>query len=272
MKYWWISAIIILVAALMIFFTWLLRKNRNASLITLLAISFALLLYKSILFGIQRVDHKYPVEFSHLSYFILGAVVTVGTKRIRPFAGFCAFVSGLGFLLAGIFAPADIYEGAASNFSWISSIVQHEVLLFGGLLIIFNTDKFNIKEIWIPVVGMVIMCVFSVLVYYRVLYPDLLEKNHDNMVIIEILYGTILTHVIKGKTISVVARVFTIIGEVIFFGAVLWGYYFINNKLYEKKLEKYPEFVGNADEFNLIALVKFIIKKVNEKKLSTPNS
>ena len=266
MKYWWISAIIIIIAALMVLFTYLLRKDRKATMITLFAVSLALLLYKSILFGVQRVDHKYPVEFSHLSYFIMGAVVVVGVKKIRPFAGFCAFVSGLGFLLAGIFAPADIYEGAESTFSWISSIIQHEVLLFGGMLIIFNTDRFNIKEIWISVVGMAIMCIFSVLVYNRILYPDLLAKNHDNMVIIEIISGTILKHVFRGATIPVVGRVFTIIGEVIFFGAVLVGYYFANNKIYDKRIKGNPKIAEDGFEFSALVLVNYIIKKVKEKK------
>ena len=103
MKYWWVAVIIVLFALLMIACAWLLRKNRKANMITLFVVSFVLLIFKSIQFGIERSVHHYPIEFSHLSYFILGATVTVGVKKLRPFAGICAFISGLAFVLAGKF-------------------------------------------------------------------------------------------------------------------------------------------------------------------------
>ncbi|MDE6473917.1 MAG: hypothetical protein K2L70_02350 [Clostridia bacterium] len=267
MKYWWISIIIIAMAALMVVCAWLLRKSRKASMITLFVVSFALLIFKSIQFGIERSIHHYPIEFSHMSYFILGATMTVGVKKLRPFAGLCAFISGLAFVLAGIFSPAPIYEDAENTFNWVSGIIQHEVLLFAGLVIIFNTDRYSIKDIWIPIVGIVIMFIFSVLVYKRIIYPDLADKNHDSMIIIYVLYGTILKYVLPaGTEVAVWLRVITIIVEVILLGAILWAFYFINNKFYDKKIKKYPEFVGNNEEYSAIALVKFLIKKVNDKK------
>ncbi|MDE7191012.1 MAG: hypothetical protein K2O35_00845 [Clostridia bacterium] len=267
MKYWWISLIIIAIAALMVASAWLLRKNRKANMITLFVVSFVLLIFKSIQFGIERSLNHYPIEFSHMSYFILGATMTVGVKKLRPFAGLCAFLSGLAFVLAGIFSPAPIYEDAESTFNWVSGIIQHEVLLFAGLLIIFNTDKYNIKDIWIAILGIVVMFVFSVLVYNRILYPNLADKNHDNMIIIFILYGTILKYVMPaGYVVPIWLRVITIIVEVILLGLILWGFYFVNNKCYDKKIKKYPDFIGNNDEYSAIALVKYIVKKVKDKK------
>ena len=267
MEYWWVSVVIILMAALMIAWAWLLRKNRKANMITLLVVSVVLLIFKSIQFGLARSKHQYPIEFSHLSYFILGATMTVGVKKLRPFAGLCAFISGLAFVLAGIFSPAPIVRDAESTFNWVTGIIQHEVLLFAGLAIIFNTDKYSIKDIWIPIVGIVIMFVFSALVYNRVLYPDLAQKNHDEMVIIFILYGTILKYLLPaGTVIPIWARVLTIIGEVILLGVILCSFYFVNNKFYDKKLKKYPDFVGNSEEYSLIELVKYIVKKYKDKR------
>lgn len=267
MKYWWVSLTIIVVAALMILFTWLLRKDRKLGMIILVALSAVLLVYKSIRFGLQRPEHKYPIEFSHLSYFILGATMVVGVKKLRPFAGLCAFISGLGFVLAGIFSPAPMVVDASTKFSWIESMIQHEALLFGGLMIIFNTDRYSIKDVWISIVGLAIMFIFSALVYARIIYPDLLDKNHDNMVIIFIMNGTILKYLMPaGSTVPIALRVFTIIGEAILLGLVLWAFYFVNNKCYDKKLKKYPDFAGNNEEYSLIALTKFIIAKVKAKK------
>lgn len=267
MKYWWISVIIIAMAALMIVFAWLLRKSRKASMITLFVVSFVLLIFKSIQFGLERSNNHYPIEFSHMSYFILGATMTVGVKKLRPFAGLCAFISGLGFILAGIFSPGPIYTDAENTFNWVLGIIQHEVLLFAGLVIIFNTDRYNIKDIWIPIVGIVIMFIFSVLVYKRIIYPNLADKNHDSMIIIYVLYGTILKYVLPaGTEIAVWLRVLSIIIEVILLGVILWAFYFVNNKFYDKKIKKYPEFVGNNEEYSAIALVKFLIKKANDKK------
>lgn len=267
MEYWWISVIILVMAALMVTFAWLLRKSRKASMLTLFITSFVLLVFKSIQFGIERSLNHYPIEFSHMSYFILGATITVGVKKMRPFAGLCAFISGLAFVLAGIFSPAPIYVDADNTFNWVTGIIQHEVLLFAGLVIIFNTDRYNIKDIWISIVGIIIMFVFSLLVYKRILYPNLADKNHDNMIIIYVLYGTILKYVMPaGTVIPIWLRVITIILEVILLGTILWAFYFVNNKFYDKKVKKYPEFVGNNEEYSLIALVKFIVNKINAKK------
>ncbi len=267
MKYWWISLIILIMAALMVTCAWLLRKNRKANMITLFVVSLVLLIFKSIQFGIDRSAHRYPIEFSHMSYFILGATMTVGVKKLRPFAGLCAFISGLAFVLAGIFAPTPIYEDAENTFNWVTGIIQHEVLLFAGLCIIFNTDKYSIKDIWIPAVGIVIMFIFSVLVYNKVIYPDLLDKNRENMIIIFVLFGTILQYVLPAGTfIPVWLRVLSIIIEVILLSIVLWSFYFINNKFYDKKLKKYPDFAGKGEEYSIIALVSYLIAKNKGKK------
>lgn len=267
MKYWWISVIILIMAALMVTCAWLLRKNRKANMITLFVVSLVLLIFKSIQFGIDRSAHRYPIEFSHMSYFILGATMTVGVKKLRPFAGLCAFISGLAFVLAGIFAPAPIYEDAENTFNWVTGIIQHEGLLFAGLCIIFNTDKYSIKDIWIPAVGIVIMFIFSVLVYNKVIYPDLLDKNRENMIIIFVLFGTILQYVLPAGTfIPVWLRVLSIIIEVILLSIVLWSFYFINNKFYDKKLKKYPDFAGKGEEYSIIALVSYLIAKNKGKK------
>ena len=236
-------------------------------MITLFVVSLILLIFKSVQFGIERSVHHYPIEFSHLSYFILGATMTVGVKKLRPFAGLCAFISGLAFVLAGIFSPAPIVTDAENTFNWVTGIIQHEVLLFAGIAIIFNTDRYNIKEIWIPIVGIAIMFIFSALVYNRIIYPDLAARNRDNMIIIYVLTGTILKYVMaEGAVIPVGLRVLSIIIEIILLGLVLWAFYFVNNKFYDKKLKKYPDFVGNSEEYSAIVLVQYIVKKVKEKK------
>lgn len=267
MKYWWVSLTIIAVAALMVLFAWLLRKDRKIGMIVLVAVSSVLLVYKSIRFGLQRAEHKYPIEFSHFSYFILGATMVAGVKKMRPFAGLCAFISGLAFVLAGIFSPTPMIEDAATKYSWIESTLQHETLLFGGLMIIFNTDRYNIKDVWISVIGIAVMFIFSALVYKRIIYPDLADKNHYNMIIIFVMNGTILKYLMPaGSTVPVALRVFTIIGEMILLGLILWSFYLVNNKCYDKKIKKYPDFAGNNEEYSLIALVKFIAAKVKAKK------
>ncbi len=87
------------------------------------------------------------------------------------------------------------------------------------------------------------------------------------MIIIYVLYGTILKYVLPaGTEIAVWLRVLSIIIEVILLGVILWAFYFVNNKFYDKKIKKYPDFVGNNEEYSAIALVKFLIKKANDKK------
>ena len=208
----------------------------------------------------------YPVEFSHISYFVLGATVVSGVKKFRPFAGLLSLVSGAAYVIAAIASPDSIYNDASSVYFMIVSISQHMVLLFGGIVLL-NMDKYCIKDIWIPILGATVIVVFSILVHNRIIYKDF--ARWDDMIIIDIVTGNILKYILpvgdtkwrwlKGLAIAVILVI--VIG-------VFVAYYLINNKLYEKRKNK--GLLKDEDyELGLVAVAKYFINQRKAAKVAS---
>ncbi|MDE7337137.1 MAG: hypothetical protein K2N32_03385, partial [Clostridia bacterium] len=212
MDFWWLALVVWIAAIGLIIAALLLRNNRKLSMQVLFGISLFLLVFKTVEFACYRAAHKalYPVEFSHISYFVLAATMVSGVKKMRPFAGLCSFVSGVAFVLATTASPNSVYNDAYSVYFMIVSITQHLVLMFAGFLMLFAVDRYNIKDIWISILGVASIFVFSVLVHKRIIYKDF--TKWDDMVIIHILTGNILKYVFPtGFVIPLWLRIITIV-------------------------------------------------------------
>ncbi len=74
-----------------------LRHYRKASLIIVFIVASILLVYKSQEFIRDKIVQNgiYPVEFSHICYFIMGVTVVTGCKKMRAFASYCGMLAGL---------------------------------------------------------------------------------------------------------------------------------------------------------------------------------
>ncbi|MDE6614421.1 MAG: hypothetical protein K2K24_02820, partial [Clostridia bacterium] len=227
----------------------------------LFGLSLFLLVFKTVEFAAYRGAGKalYPVEFSHLSYFIFGATMVTGVKKMRPFAGICSFFAGVAYLFTTLSA-STVYNDAYSIYFMIVSITQHLLLLFAGLVLLFSVDKYSIKDIWISVLGVVAICLFSVLVYNRIIYKDFV--NRDNMVIIFMLSGTILKYLLPtGYVIPVALKVFTVIFLFALVSGALVAYYIANNKIFDKR-EKNGKPLADADyELGIKPLVDYYRNK-----------
>ena len=81
-----------------------LRNHRKATYIMVFVVAAVLLIYKSQEFIRDKIagNGVYPVEFSHISYFILGVTVVTGCKKMRAFASDCSMLAGLSFMVASI--------------------------------------------------------------------------------------------------------------------------------------------------------------------------
>ena len=271
MEFWWLGLSVWIVAIALIVSALHMRNNRKLSMQVIFTLSLFLLVFKSVEFASYRGAGKalYPVEFSHLSYFILGATMVSGIKKLRPFAGLCSFASGLGFLVATTASPASVYNSAYSIYFMIVSISQHLILLYAGLLLLFAFDKYSIKDIWISIIGVVAIFIFSALVYNRIIYKDF--ANRDEMVIIEIITGTILRYVLPvGFVIPIWLRV----GTVIVLLAVLVGafaaYYLVNNKIFDKREKNGNQLKDTDYELGIKQVVIYLINK--KKNNSEPPS
>lgn len=72
-----------------------LRNHRKASYILVFTVATILLIYKSQEFIRYKIADNgiYPVEFSHISYFVPGVTVVTGSKKMRAFASYCSMLA-----------------------------------------------------------------------------------------------------------------------------------------------------------------------------------
>ena len=243
-----------------VFLTALMRNNRKASMITLFSISSVLLLYKISEFIYYRVAGipKYPVEFSHISYFILGVTVVSGVKSMRPFAGICSLLAGVGYIITATFSPDTFVANGSNTYYIVMGVVQHELLFFSGCILMFNIDKYSIKNVWVPIVGIVVMVLFSIAVHERLIYPDYDER--DKMIIYEIVTGTILRHVMAAEKITVALKVITAFGIGFASAGLLVAFYLVNGKYFESRKKRGVEIAGEDFQTGLFFWVDNAIK------------
>lgn len=262
MEFWWLAVLVWVAAIGLIVLALLLRNNRKLSVQVLFGVSLFLLVFKTVEFACYRAVGKalYPVEFSHISYFVLGATMVSGVKKLRPFAGLCSLISGVAFVFATTASPNTVYTDAFSVYFMIVSISQHLVLMFAGFLMLFSLDKYRIKDIWISIIGVGVIFVFSALVHKRILYKDF--AKWDDMVIIHILTGNILKYLFPP---SFVLPIWLRVCTIIFLMSVLVGcfaaYYLVNNKIFDKR-EKNGNALKDTDyELGIVPLILYFVKK-----------
>ena len=261
MKYWWLALLIVAIFAAETYLVWLMRNNRKACMITLTVLSSVLLIYKTVEFAYYRIANKglYPVEFSHITYFVLGVTVCFGIKKMRAFAGICSVLAGFGYVVAACFSPGSIITEASAVFYIPLAIIQHEVLWFAGCLLLFNVDKYSIKDIWVPLVGVFTMIIFSVLVSQRIIYKDF--ASYDNMIIIKIVTGRIVEYLIGAENLTVAKQAITAVVLIVAAVGIFVSFYFINNAAFKKREKKGSVIKGENFEIGIVPFIKSAVAK-----------
>ena len=199
-----------------------LRIYRRTSYVIVYLIALFVFVFHVWYFLDQRTLHKYPSEFSHISYFIFSVCVIVGGRKLQAFASFCGMVTGIGFIIGGCFSPASMLTDAENGATLVISVMRHEILWLGGLMLFLNVGRFKVKDIWIPFLGIALIVVYSLLMYHGIIYPDFAKPQ--GMVIVKIVYGTILGYV-TGGVVPTGLRVFTIILILAMVIAAMFGFY-----------------------------------------------
>ena len=163
MQYWWFSVLVAAIAVGLVALVVWLHRHLRASYIVAMCVGTVLILYKTCEFSYYRaIGHpEYPVEFSHISYFIIGATMLTGVKKMRFFAAFCGSAGGIGYLIATILSPDSMVTEMSSTYYVVMAVVQHELLFFVGLLLMFDVQRHSYRDIWVPIVGTVAIVGFS---------------------------------------------------------------------------------------------------------------
>ena len=115
-------------------------------------------------------------------------------------------------------------------------IISHMLLLLGGMLTLFKYQKYNIKNFYFPIIGLILSCVLAYLTQNQYIYPD--AKGLDNLVIIKLINGSILSYLGIDVTNaylnwSVTILIFILVGSLIF---IINKF---NNYLFKNKLNNH---------------------------------
>lgn len=246
MEYYWFS---ILLASLIIVFTIFTIFVKSEKLVAFILILFSsvLLIWKIIEFTYYGLTHTgtYPIEISHISYFVFSVILLSGLKKLYFTAGIFAFLSACGYSLAGLVSPKSIVTSLDFPI-FVMGIISHMMLLLGGMLTLFKYHKYQVKYFYFPIIGLVLACVLAYLAENHYIYPD--AKGLNNLVIIKLINGDILSYL--GVSVdsvilnwSVTILIFVVVALLIFLINKF------NNYIFRNKL-------NNHCHFGLIPLIQ----------------
>lgn len=262
MEYIWISVLSAAVFAAEIAVAYRIRNCQKTCVV--LATLFALyaLTAKTVEFASYRINGiaQYPVEFSHVSYFVLGVVALSGIKVLRPFASFCALLTGTGYLIALMLSPQSMATGFRSTGYFLHSVFVHNCLFAGGLLFMLGGDRFRYKNFYISLAGFICILGFADLVRAGVIYKDITYK--DDIILLKIMDGRILEYVVDPQSLTPALKGIAVAAIFVAVVALMALIYFISNKVCDKRLKKRGETPPFKTDFGLVPLAVKIYGRV----------
>ena len=234
MEYYWLSFLLVGILILFIVFTCLVKNEKLVAFI-LVFLSALILTWKIIEFSYYAIAHTgtYPIEISHISYFVFSVIILSGIKRLYFTAGVFGLVSGLGYMVGGIVSPKTIMTTLEPHI-FIMGIVSHMILLLGGMLTIFKYSKYKLRYFYFPIVGLCLALIFAYFVNEGYIYPEATGLN--NLVIIKLVNGSILTYLGVNTDNQLINRTVTILIYILVFFIIfllnVW-----NNRVFKTKLD-----------------------------------
>ena len=192
MEYLFSASLIILFILFLVLTIFL--KNKFLIKLIIYSIAIVLLVWKTIEFtyyGVTKTG-SYPIEFSHISYFVYGAIILSGIKKFYFTAGIYGLLSGIGYIIGGLASPKTMLT-SLPPYLVIMGYISHMLLLLGGLLTLFKVKRYPLKDIYITYIFLALTFIFAYLVKIKVFYPD--ANNLNSLIIMKLIDGSILSYI-----------------------------------------------------------------------------
>ena len=236
MNYYYFSILLVIIVFAFIAFVSLFKSEKGV-VILLSLISSILLIWKIIEFTYYGLTHTgtYPIEISHISYFVFSVIILSGVKSLYFTAGTFAFISGCGYTLAGLVSPKSIVTSLDFPI-FVMGVISHMMLLLGGMLTLFKYIKYDIKYFYFPLIGLILACILAYLAENHYIYPD--ATGLDNLVIIKLINGSILSYLGVNLDNQLLNRSVTIL-IFILVGALTFLINVFNNYLFKNKVDNH---------------------------------
>lgn len=135
-------------------------------------------------------DNIVPVELSHVTVFVMGAIAIAGIPQLEFFGGYMGVICGLAYSLAAIVSPGKVLS-TLTAFEQIQGLVIHSLLLLLGMVFVFGARRYKWRAIGYSAVGIACYFVFGILVSEGVLYGGV---NTSGYVIVKLVHGQALSY------------------------------------------------------------------------------
>lgn len=219
--------LLILLAILFVIVCVLLRKHKKISSLTLFILSLSLLIWKTHEFAINITKNStFPLEFSHISYFVVGIICVIGIKSLYLFASSSVFISGVGYYLTFLINPSIMFETMKGNLL-TKAIISHSILLFIGILLFLDIKKFKFKEYIFTLIGFLIIYIYGYLGLTRVIFKTAVLENY---VFMNFLSGYYLSYITKTVDNPLILKILFVIFTYLVLSFVSLGIYYLNKK------------------------------------------
>ena len=246
--------LVLIVLYLFFVLLFLALRKKSFSLPVVFLLSLALALVRSgqfIAYAILGIP-TYPIEISHISYFLTCAILLSGIPQLQYVGGFYSFLSGLGYFVGAMLSPSSMMAGLGT-FEFALAILSHSLLFFFGLMLLFGVRRYRKRIFLYTGVSFLAILLFAFLVKEDVLYPGIPKSSY---VILKMVDGSLLTYLFPEVVVTPVLRVATILFLLVavFLLAVL--FYAINRRIYRGKRPIHSEwglyFLLKPDYFTIL--------------------
>ena len=230
-----VLTIVIVIFIFAIYF--ILQNAKKISSFLLFFIALALTIWKIETFINSAIKgyQIYPVEFSHITYFVVGFAVLFGIKRLYFFAGVSAFYSGFFYFCSTIIDPKAMIENTTLGILR-DGIISHSLLLFISLFMLFSTILFKKRDIFISIIGFFIIIIYVHLVNIKVIFPD---ANTSTFITTKLVDGTALSYLTGKSENSGVLKVLFTISVYLFINLATLPIFLLNRYIRKNKMDNF---------------------------------
>ena len=247
------SCFLIIALISFIFITIFLKKHQKATMIIIFSLGSVIFIWKAIEFTCYAFNNgAVPVEISHIAYFLTGGIIVVGYKKLYFTGGIFAFVAGFGYLIGGVVSPNSIINSLPLA-TFILGIISHLTLLFLGINLLFNVEKYNLKDIYIPFIFFAITLIYVYLAGEGYIYDKV--SFVKTTFVYRLIHGEILNYFNSSANNMTLSWFLTALVYILFF-VVIFGTNYLNNLIFKKR---------ENNRFN-IGICPLTIYLINRKK------
>ncbi len=226
--HWYLTLLQIFMIVIDLLAVYAAMRNPKISYILLTAFGVYILVYKSVEHGLW--EKKWPLDFSAITYFLFGAAALIPIRALKFVSSWSAVLAGSVFIMSILLIPEYQYADDLPERMRLMSIMNHNMLLVGGLLTLARYPFKKTDILWIAA------WLFLTIAYTEALV-NVAHAEQGNAMYAKILDGSIIHYVLPDFKLVlwwyIVYYLFVIVAATGFSFLILWLNRFMRSYRYD---------------------------------------